>query len=227
MRATAFQNRLSAGKILASHLTSLRERDDVVVLAIPRGGVPVGFEVAKALNAPLDVHIVRKLGVPGHAELAMGAVASGGIIIRNEDIIEALNVPDPLLEKVLEEEMVELQRRDRLYRNERPPARYRDKIVVLVDDGLATGASITAAYKAILCHSPSQIVIAAPVGSPDTCNALDEKFGHGTCRCALTPEPLSSIGSWYHDFHQVTDGEVAMLLERAQRELPPCPQTEN
>jgi predicted phosphoribosyltransferase len=208
-----FQDRFEAGRLLASRLSHLANRSDVVVLALPRGGVPVGFEVAKALNAPLDVFVVRKLGVPGHKELAMGAIASGGVRVLNEDVVRALGIPDELVEMVVAEEERELERREREYRDGRPPTDVRGRTVILVDDGLATGSSMRVAAVALKQKNPAQIVVAVPVASPDTCAEFESEVDQVIC--AVTPQPFRAVGQWYKDFSQTSDEEVRDLLRRA------------
>jgi predicted phosphoribosyltransferase len=207
-----FHNRSDAGRQLASKLSAFAHRDDVVVLALPRGGVPVAFEVARALNAPLDIFLVRKLGVPGHPELAMGAIASGGVRVLSEDIIEQLGVPRTAVEQVAVRERLELERRDRLYRGERPPPLLRDRTVILVDDGLATGATMEAAIVAVRQYQPARVIVAAPVGATDTCRRL--KALADDVMCASTPEPFQAVGLWYEQFDQTSDDEVIALLRR-------------
>jgi predicted phosphoribosyltransferase len=208
-----FQDRFEAGRLLASRLSHLANRSDVVVLALPRGGVPVGFEVAKALNAPLDVFVVRKLGVPGHKELAMGAIASGGVRVLNEDVVRAFGIPDEVVDMVAAEEERELQRREREYRDGRPPIDVRGRAVILVDDGLATGSSMRVAALALKQKNPTQIVVAVPVASPDTCAEFESEVDQVIC--AVTPEPFRAVGQWYRDFSQTSDEEVRELLRRA------------
>jgi putative phosphoribosyl transferase len=207
-----FRNRADAGRTLAAKLMPYAKRDDVIVLALPRGGVPVGFEVAQALNAPLDVFLVRKLGVPGHAELAMGAIASGGVRVLSDDIIDHLAIPPDAVEEVTSRERIELERRDKMYRGSRPPARLEDRIVILVDDGLATGATMEAAIRAVRQSRPRRVVVAAPVGAAETCERLatiaDEVV------CAAMPEPFQAVGLWYEHFDQTSDEEVIDLLRR-------------
>jgi putative phosphoribosyl transferase len=206
-----FQNRAEAGRQLAAKLTEFKDRADVVILALPRGGVPVGFEVAKALNAPLDVFIVRKLGVPGQEELAFGAIASGGTTVFNEELVRALCLPTALLERVVEKEQKELERRETLYRHGKAAPDLSGKIVIIVDDGLATGATMRAAVTAIRTLKPLQIVVAVPVASSDTCRDLKTKTD-ALCVCVMTPEPFYGVGMWYRDFEQTTDEEVSRLL---------------
>lgn len=209
----SFQNRFEAGRLLASMLGHLANRPDVVVLALPRGGVPVGFEVAKALNAPLDVFVVRKLGVPGNKELAMGAIASGGIRVPNEDVVRSLGVPDEVVNMVAATEERELERRERDYRDGRPPMDVRGRTVILVDDGLATGASMRVATLALRKKDPARIIVAVPVGSPDTCAEFESEVDEVIC--AVTPEPFWAVGQGYRDFSQTSDEEVRHLLRRA------------
>jgi putative phosphoribosyl transferase len=207
-----YADRHEAGRDLASRLVSYRGRNDVVVLALPRGGVPVAFEVAQALDAPLDVFVVRKLGMPGHEELAMGAIASGGIRVLNEDVVRWANIPDRAIEAVSRHERVELERREREYRQGRPATPLGNKTVILVDDGLATGSTMRAAVKAVRGHHPQRVIVAVPVGAPDTCEQLADVADEAVC--ARTPEPFSAVGLWYRDFSQTTDEEVRALLQR-------------
>src|SRR3954467_8271086 len=211
-------DRREAGRELAEQLKSYRDRSDVVVLALPRGGVPVGFEIAEALGAPLDVFVVRKLGMPGHPELAIGAIASGGVRVLNEDLVRWHQLPDRVIEAIADEEQTELGRREREYRGERPPIRLGGRSVILVDDGLATGASMRAAVQAVRAHQPARVVVAVPVGASDTCEAFADITDETIC--ARTPEPFSAVGLWYRDFSQTTDDEVRDLLEQAHRRVP-------
>ena len=208
-----FQDRFEAGRFLASKLTQFANRPDVVVLALPRGGVPVGFEVAKALNAPLDVFVVRKLGLPGQPELAMGAIASGGVRVLNQDVVRALGIPDELIDAVAAKEQSEVERREREYRDGRPPLDVRGRTVILVDDGLATGSSMRVAAAALRQKQPAQIVVAVPVASAATCAEFQSEVDKVIC--AVTPEPFWAVGQWYRDFSQTTDEEVRDLLRRA------------
>ena len=185
---------------------------DVLVLALPRGGVPVGCEVARALGAPLDVFLVRKLGVPGHEELAMGAVATGGVRVLNDEIVRGLGISDHEIDAAVARELQELARRERLYRGDRPPPDVAGRTVILVDDGLATGATMRAAVAALRRQQPARIVIAVPTASPDTSEAL--KAEADDVVCAMTPEPFFAVGYWYEDFTQTTDDEVRELLAR-------------
>src|SRR5687767_7548338 len=203
---TRFTNRADAGRQLAALLTSYANRDDVIVLALPRGGVPIGFEVASALGTPLDVFLVRKLGVPGHAELAMGAIASGGVRVLSHDIIAQLSVSPAEVEEVTARERVELDRRDRMYRGDREPAALGGRTVILVDDGLATGATMEAAILAVRQSQPARVVVAAPVGAPDTCRRLARVADEVVC--VATPEPFQAVGLWYERFDQTSDDEV-------------------
>jgi putative phosphoribosyl transferase len=207
-----FRDRYHAGRVVAGKLLRYAGRDDVIVLALPRGGVPVGYEVARALGAPLDVFLVRKLGVPGREELAMGAIASGGVMVVNEDVVRLLDIPAAVLEEAAEEERHELDRRAAAYRDGRPAPELRGKTVILVDDGLATGSTMRAAVAAVRRHDPARVVVAVPVGAAETCgefrNLADELV------CVATPEPFFAVGSWYEDFAQVSDEEVRELLAR-------------
>jgi predicted phosphoribosyltransferase len=208
-----FQDRREAGRLLAEKLGAYANRPDVLVLALPRGGVPVAYEVARALGAPLDVFIVRKLGVPGYEELAMGAVATGSVRVLNDELVRALSIPDYVIDAITAWEREELARRERLYRGDRPPPDVQDRTVILVDDGLATGATMHAAIAALRQQQPARIVVAVPTGSPETCDALRAEVDDVIC--AITPEPFHSVGLWYKDFSQTTDDEVRELLARA------------
>jgi erythromycin esterase-like protein/predicted phosphoribosyltransferase len=214
MTPQVFRDRNEAGRLLATQLAAYTNRLDVLVLALPRGGVPVAYEVARALNAPLDVFIVRKLGVPGHEELAMGAVATGGARVLNDRIVRALRIPDYVIDAVTAQEQQELRRRERLYRGSRPPPDVRGRTAILVDDGLATGATMQAAIKALRQLQPARIVVAVPTASPETCEALRAEVDEVIC--AITPEPFHAVGLWYEDFSQTTDEEVRDLLARLQ-----------
>ncbi len=213
-----FRDRADAGRRLAAALQAYANRPDVLVLALPRGGVPVGFEVAKALNAPLDLFLVRKLGLPGHEELAMGAVASGGVRVLNREVVDALGVPDRVTDAVAAREERELERRERLYRGDRPPPMVRGRTAILVDDGLATGSTMKAAVLALRQQNPNRIVVAVPVASAETCDELRSEAEEVVC--LSTPEPFYAVGQWYQDFSQTTDEEVRNLLQRARREQP-------
>jgi predicted phosphoribosyltransferase len=214
MTPKRFSDRREAGRLLAAKLAAYANRPDVVVLALPRGGVPVAFEVAQALNAPLDVFVVRKLGVPGYEELAMGAVATGGLRVLNDQIVQDLRIPDYVIDRVAAEEGEELTRRERAYRGGRPPLDVRGRTVILVDDGLATGATMRAAVMALRQHRPAHIVVAVPTASPETCEELKTEVDEVVC--AITPEPFHAVGYWYEDFTQTTDQEVRELLARRQ-----------
>jgi putative phosphoribosyl transferase len=213
-RPQPFADRHEAGAILATQLQAYKERNDLVVLGLPRGGVPVAFEVAMALGAPLDVFVVRKLGVPGHAELAMGAIASGGIRVLNDDVVAWYGLPPAAIEEVARVEQSELERREREYRNDQPLVDLTGKTVVLVDDGLATGSTMKAAVQAVRAKDPARIVVAVPVGARDTCRALATSADEVVC--ARMPEPFSAVGLWYRDFSQTTDAEVRELLEQSR-----------
>jgi putative phosphoribosyl transferase len=208
-----FRDRTEAGRMLAATLQEYANRDDVVVLALPRGGVPVGFEVAKALKAPLDVFVVRKLGLPGQEELAMGAIASGGARVLSRDLIRALGIPEEVVDQVTREEQRELERREREYRDGRPPVDVRGKTIILLDDGLATGSSMRAAVLALKQKEPAQVVVAVPVAPPDSCAELESVADKAVC--AVTPQPFWGVGQWYEDFSQTSDEEVRELLRRA------------
>ena len=210
-----FRDRTQAGQLLAAKLGHYANRPDVIVLALPRGGVPVAYEVARALDAPLDVFIVRKLGVPGHEELAMGAVASGGIRVLNDMVVRALQIPDYVIEAVAEWEQNEIARREREYRGERPPPDVKGRTVILVDDGLATGSTMLAAVKALRQQQPGRIVVAVPTAARETCDALRAEVDE--IICAVTPEPFYAVGFWYENFAQTSDEEVRELLARSVR----------
>lgn len=209
----AFLNRAEAGRFLAKKLASYAGRDDVIVLGLPRGGVPVAYEVAQRLRAPLDVFIVRKLGVPGFEELAAGAIASGGVRVLNEDVVRALPHADEIIESVTARETAELERREQSYRNGRPPPELRDRIVILVDDGLATGATMRAAVAALRRRGAAKIIVAVPVGAPETCRELEELVDE--IICAIAPDFFQAVGQYYEDFSQTSDEEVRDLLKRA------------
>lgn len=208
-----FKNRKAAGQVLARELTTYANRPDVLVLALPRGGVPVAFEVAKALNAPLDVFVVRKLGVPGQEELAMGAIASGGVRVLNKDVVEPRHLSEGIINQVAAKEQQELERRERLYRDDRPAPDLQGHIVILIDDGLATGATMRAAVRALRQQKPAQIVVGVPISSPDTCHEFEHEVDKMVC--AMTPCPFYSVSRWYDDFSQTTDEEVRDLLKQA------------
>ncbi|WP_017661906.1 phosphoribosyltransferase [Baaleninema simplex] len=211
-----FQDRIEAGRVLASRLERYARRDDVVVLGLPRGGVPVAFQIARALDAPLDVCLVRKLGVPNNPELAMGALGSRGDITTNENVVQSLRVSQEQFEAVVRRERQELQRREKRYRGRRPPLEVRGKTTILVDDGVATGATLMAAIATLRhCH-PAKIVVAIPVAAPVVCEKLRTKVDELVC--VLEPEPFNFLGLWYADFSQTTDEEVCGLLEIAASE---------
>jgi putative phosphoribosyl transferase len=213
-----YRDRFEAGSILATKLTAYAYRQDVLVLALPRGGVLVAYEVAKVLQVPLDVFVVRKLGVPGREELAMGAIASGGVRVLNEEIVQMLRIPDHIIEVVARKERWELERRERLYRDDRPPADVSAYTVVLIDDGVATGATMRAAVVALRQQHPARLVVAVPVAAPTTCDELRAEVDEIVC--AETPDPFYGVGYWYEDFTQTTDQEVHDLLARAEQERP-------
>jgi putative phosphoribosyl transferase len=217
-----FRDRHEGGRVLAERLRAYANRPDVLVLALPRGGVPVGFEVAQALKAPLDIFLVRKLGVPGHEELAMGALASGGVRVLNEDVVRQLRIPDAVIDAVAKEEQRELERRERLYRDGRPPIDVRGRTVILVDDGLATGSTMRAAIQALRPRQPAAIVVAVPVAAASTCAEFRSEADDVIC--ASTPEPFHAVGLWYADFTQTTDRDVHDLLVRASARNQAAPQ---
>lgn len=208
-----FKDRAAAGQFLAGKLAAYANRADVLVLALPRGGVPVGFEIAKTLNVPLDVFVVRKLGVPEQRELAMGAIASGGVRVLNEDIVRSLRISETVIEQVAVKEQLELKRRERLYRGNRPFPTLHERTVIVVDDGLATGATMRAAVMALQQYKPGKIIIAVPVSAPETCKEFEAKVDEMVCGATLSP--FYSVGLWYKDFPQTTDEEVHDLLEKA------------
>jgi predicted phosphoribosyltransferase len=192
-------------------------RPDVIVLALPRGGVPVAYEVARALGAPLDVFLVRKLGVPGHEELAMGAIASGGVRVLNQDVVRMLNVPNEVIDRVARRELAELARRETAYRDGHPAPDVRGRVVILIDDGLATGATMRAAAEALRQLGPARVVVAVPVAAPETCDEFQQYVDEIVC--LLTPEPFHAVGMWYENFEQTTDDEVRELLEEARQNV--------
>ena len=214
---TPFKDRRDAGRKLAQKLSAYANQSNMLILALPRGGVPVAYEVALALNVSLDIFLVRKLGLPGREELAIGAIASGGVRILNSDIVRMLSVPEEVINFVARRELQELQRRERLYRGNRPSPEVRDRKVILIDDGLATGASMRAAVAGLRAQHPSRIVIAAPAAAAETCAAL--RSDADEVICAITPEPFYGVSRWYEDFSQVTDEEVRTLLENAKHQL--------
>ncbi|MEH2283230.1 MAG: phosphoribosyltransferase [Nostoc sp.] len=210
-----FKDRRFAGQVLAKELAAYANDPDVLVLGLPRGGVPVAFEVAKALNAPLDVLVVRKLGVPDQEELAMGAIASGGVRIVNKNIISLVKISDEVISRVAVQEERELERREQLYRPNRPLRDLQGRTVILVDDGLATGATMWAAVVTVQKQQPAQIVIAVPVAAPETCQELETEVDEIVC--ISTPSPFHSVGLWYESFPQTTDEEVRNLLAKAAK----------
>jgi putative phosphoribosyl transferase len=210
-----FEDRTEAGRLLASKLTAYANRPDVIVLGLPRGGVPVAFEVSKALHVPLDIGLVRKLGVPGHKELAMGAIASGNVRVLNQDVIDWLGISDRVIDHVVAKEQEELERRNLVYRGNRPAPDVRNRTVILVDDGIATGATLRAAIAALRQQDPARIVVAVPVAPPSTCNQLQAEVDDVIW--VLAPEELYAIGVWYENFSQTTDDEVRDLLARADQ----------
>ena len=209
-----FRDREQAGRVLAQKLAHYAQVPGVVVLGLPRGGVPVAFEVAQALHAPLDVFVVRKLGLPGHEEFAMGAIATGGVIVMNPDV-RAFDIPQAAVEGVVARERTELARREAAYRGNRPPRAIDDRVVILVDDGLATGSTMLAAARAVKLGHPRQVVVAVPVAAAETCRTLRGEVDDVVC--SMTPEPFRAVGLWYDDFSQVTDAEVRALLDAAWR----------
>jgi len=212
-----FSNRTEAGRLLAEKLVKYAGRADVIVLGLPRGGVPVAYEVAKRLGVPLDVFIVRKLGVPGFEELAVGAIASGGVRVLNQDVMRALPNAEATIESITARETAELERREQSYRAGRPAPELRDRIGILVDDGLATGATMRAAVKALRHRGAAKIVVAVPVGPPDTCREFEGEADETIC--ASVPEFFQAVGQYYEDFSQTSDDEVRELLARAAQEL--------
>jgi putative phosphoribosyl transferase len=211
-----FANRISAGRLLAKKLENYANRSDVIVLALPRGGVPVAYEVARALNAPLDVFLVRKLGVPGYEELAMGAIATGNVRVLNEDVVKNLGIRDEWIDRVAIREGRELARRESLYRGTSEPLSVSGRTVIVVDDGLATGSTMRAAVNALKRLGPTRIVVAAPVAARETCESFKTDVD-ATCVCVMSPEPFRGVGLWYRDFSQTTDEEVCHLLKQAKQ----------
>lgn len=208
-----FHDRTHAGRLLSNALRPYANRSDVLVLALPRGGVPVAFEVARELNLPLDVFLVRKLGVPGQEELAMGAIASGGVRVVNADVVRALGISEDVIDSVAAEEQEELARRERAYRDDRPPPEVQGRTVLLVDDGLATGSTMRAAIAALRKLRPERIIVAVPVGASQTCSDMAEEADDVVC--LRTPEPFYAVGAWYQDFSQTSDEDVSVLLRQA------------
>jgi predicted phosphoribosyltransferase len=221
-----FRDRADAGRQLAAQLKDYAARPALLVLALPRGGVPVGFEVAQALGAPLDIFLVRKLGLPGHEELAMGAVASGGTRVLNLDVVDTLHISNEVIDGVAAKEQAELERRERAYRGDRPAPDVRGRPVILVDDGLATGSTMRAAATALRQPGPARLVVGVPTAAPQTCDSFRDEVDEIVC--AITPDPFYAVGLWYQDFSQTTDEEVRELLARAaaaheQRSYPRAP----
>jgi putative phosphoribosyl transferase len=209
-----FRDRRDAGRRLAAELRPYADRRDVIVLALPRGGVPVGFEIAEALHVPLDVFVVRKLGLPWHEELAMGALASGGVRVLDQDLIRVARVSDEDIQRVTAMEQAELERRERQYRGDRGFPDLTGRTVILVDDGLATGSTMRAGVAALRKEGPTKIIVAVPVAAPEICDSFRDIVDEIVC--AETPEPFQAVGLWYDDFYQTTDDEVHLLLERAR-----------
>jgi putative phosphoribosyl transferase len=206
------RDRAEAGQILAAKLKQYSKRPDVVILALPRGGVPVAYQVATILDLPLDIFLVRKLGVPGQEELAMGAIASGGVRVLNSDVIQALQIPESIIDSVAAKEQRELERREKFYRQDAPPHDLTNKTVILIDDGLATGATMRAAAEALKQQEVNKIVIAVPVAAESTCRELSQLVDEVVC--VITPEPFYGVGYWYDDFSQTSDAEVIELLKK-------------
>jgi putative phosphoribosyl transferase len=213
-----YRNRRDAGRRLAEKLQAYADQPNVIVLALPRGGVPVGFEVARALHEPLDVFLVRKLGVPGHEELAMGAIATGGVRVMNEDVMRMLPISRRIVDEVAAAEQQELERRERLYRDGRTAPDVRGRTVILIDDGLATGATMRAAIAALRQLGPARIVVAVPVGASETCAEFQDEADEAIC--AMAPEPFYAVGYWYADFDPTSDEEVRSLLAQASETQP-------
>lgn len=211
-----YRDRVEAGRLVAQELSAYRDRDDLLVLGLPRGGVPVAAEIAEALGAALDVFVVRKLGVPGHEELAMGAQASGEVLFVNEQVVGDLGITEDQIARVAAQERVELNRREEAYRGDRPAPDLKGRTVILVDDGLATGSTMKAAITALRAKEPAEIVVAVPVGAPSTCDELRRDADEVVC--PLTPQPMSAISVWYDDFEQTSDDEVRQTLERFWKE---------
>jgi putative phosphoribosyl transferase len=215
LSAQPFSNRAEAGQLLAARFSALAGREEVIVLALPRGGVPIGYEVANALGVALDVFVVRKLGVPGHEELAMGAIASGDVQLLNHEVVDALGIPGAVIDQVAQRERAELERRERLYRGSRPPVPLTNKTVILVDDGLATGSTMRAAIAAVRRHQPASIVVGVPVGAPSTCDEIARDADEVVC--LRRPEPFVAVGLWYRDFSETSDADVRALLGRNEQ----------
>ena len=210
-----FQDRTEAGRLLAEKLQRYTGRPELLVLALPRGGVPVGFEVALALRTPLDIFLVRKLGLPGHEELAMGAIATGGVRVLNQEVMEQFQISEELIDSVAAGEQLELQRRERVYRGDRPPPEIKDRTIILVDDGIATGSTMHAAVAALRKQNPSGIVVAVPTAAPSTKEEFRDEVEDFIV--VITPGNFVAVGQWYEDFSQTTDEEVRTLLQRADQ----------
>jgi predicted phosphoribosyltransferase len=213
MMQQRYSNRTEAGQVLANQLAHYQDTPDVLVLGLPRGGVPVAYEVARALDAPLDVFVVRKLGVPGHEELALGALASGGVRVLNDDVVQHLSMGEDVLTALTNEKQQEVTQREQRYRGERAPVSLAGRTVILVDDGLATGATMRAAAKAARQQQPARVVVAVPVGAADVCAEMRQEADEVVC--AMTPPGLGGIGAWYADFRQTSDDEVQHILAQA------------
>ncbi len=216
-----YRNRVDAGRKLAEQLAQYKGEPNVIVLALPRGGVPIGYEVAQALGAPLDIFLVRKLGVPGHEELAMGAIASGGVRVLNEEVVGGLGIADEVIDAVAAEEQQELERRERLYRGDRPAPDVRGRTAILIDDGLATGSTMRAAVAALRQQGPARLVVAVPVAAASTAAEFQDEVDDFVC--VHTPEVFYSVGAWYQDFTQTTDTEVYEMLQHAPDGPAPVP----
>lgn len=213
-----FVDRENAGRVLAQKLLKYKEIPDLLIIGLPRGGVVVAFEVARALQAQLDVFIVRKLGAPYQPELAMGAIAEGGMLLLNDAVVNYLSISKEFIEQTAKEEMVELERRQKLYRGDRAMTKIADRTVIVVDDGLATGATMKVAVRALKRKEPSKLVVAVPVGAVSTCAELKEEADETVC--LMTPEPFSAVGSWFENFEQTTDQQVRELLQKAHELYP-------
>jgi predicted phosphoribosyltransferase len=216
-KMTVFRDRRDAGRKLAQKLLHYADRPDVTIFALPRGGVPVAYEVALALNAPLDIFIVRKLGLPGREELALGAIGSGGIRVLNSDVIRVLNIPQEVINIVAQRELQELQRREQKYRGDRSAPDIHGRTVILIDDGLATGASMRAAVAGVRAQHPARSVVAVPAAAREVCDAFE--FAVDEMVCVITPEPFYGVGKWYEEFTQIDDEEVRRLLEEANQQV--------
>ena len=215
MREGRFLNRQEGGIMLAKELRRYDHDENAIVLGLPRGGLPVAYEVARVLHLPLDIFLVRKLGVPGHEEMAMGAIASGGVRVLNADVVRQLRIDRKSLDNVSKKEQRELQRREKAYRGERPRPALKGRTAILVDDGLATGATMRAAIKSLRQHNPARIVVAVPTAAPSTCDELADEVDELVY--VIAPEPFMAVGVWYEDFPQTSDDEVRDILQRAAR----------